>query len=146
MNITKTKRFVTTFLAFATLLPAADKRVIHPRGVPTGRPFSPAILADGTLYVSGQTGTNPGTGQTPSQFDAEVRQCFSNIEAILKEAGMEFKDVVSVQVYLTDMDTFEEMNKIYATYFAEPRPARTTVGVARLAGKARIEITVTARK
>jgi 2-iminobutanoate/2-iminopropanoate deaminase len=146
MNITKMKTIVAFFLVLAAALPAAEKRVIQPRGFPEGRPFSPAILADGTLYVSGQTGTDPKTGQTPSQFDAEVRQCLDAVGAILKEAGMGFADVVSVQVYLTDMNNFETMNAIYKSYFNEPRPARTTVGVARLAGNAHIEITVTARK
>ena len=55
-------------------------------------------------------------------------------------------DAVSVQVYLTDMDLFARMNAVYMSYFPEPRPARTTVGVAKLVGTARIEITVTARK
>ena len=58
---------------------------------------------------------------------------------------MGYQDVVAVQVYLTDMDLFPRMNAVYTTYFKEPRPARTTVGVARLAGGAHIEITVTAR-
>ena len=56
-----------------------------------------------------------------------------------------YQDVVAVQVYLTDMDLFPRMNAVYTTYFKEPRPARTTVGVARLAGGAHIEITVTAK-
>jgi 2-iminobutanoate/2-iminopropanoate deaminase len=59
---------------------------------------------------------------------------------------MSFSDAVSVQVYLTDMDLFKRMNAVYTTYFKEPRPTRTTVGVARLAGGAHIEVTVTARK
>ena len=59
---------------------------------------------------------------------------------------MGFGDAVAVQVYLTDMELFPRMNAIYTTYFKEPRPARTTVGVAKLVGTAKIEITVTARK
>jgi enamine deaminase RidA (YjgF/YER057c/UK114 family) len=59
---------------------------------------------------------------------------------------MNFGNAVSVNVYLTDMELFQRMNAVYVTYFPEPRPVRTTVGVAKLVGKARIEITVTARK
>jgi 2-iminobutanoate/2-iminopropanoate deaminase len=75
-----------------------------------------------------------------------VRQTLDNIGLILKEAGMGFEDVVAVQVYLTDMDLFQRMNAVYTTYFKEPRPTRTTVGVAKLVGVAKIEITVTAKK
>jgi 2-iminobutanoate/2-iminopropanoate deaminase len=59
---------------------------------------------------------------------------------------MSYQDVVSVQVYLTDIGQFQRMNAIYTTYFKEPRPTRTTVGVAGLAGGAHLEITVTAKK
>ena len=59
---------------------------------------------------------------------------------------MSFENVVAVQVYLTDMALFQRMNEVYTTYFKEPRPTRTTVGVAKLAGTARVEITVTASR
>lgn len=136
----------TFVLLGASLLAAAEKKVIQPKDFPPGRPFSPGILVDGTLYISGQTGTDPKTSKVPEEFEAEVRQCLNNIGSILKEAGMSFSDVVSVQVYLTDMDLFQRMNTVYTSIFAEPRPTRTTVGVTRLAGSARVEITVTARK
>src|SRR5207244_9003269 len=100
---------------------------------------------DGTLYVAGQTGQDVKTGKYPDNFEAEVKQCLENISLVLKEAGMGFENAVSVHVYLTDMDQFQRMNAIYTTYFKEPRPARTTVGVAKLVGTAHIEITVTAR-
>jgi 2-iminobutanoate/2-iminopropanoate deaminase len=123
----------------------AQRKVIQPKDFPTGRPFSPGILVDGTLYVAGQTGTDPKTGKMPGEFEAEVRQALDNAGAVLKEAGMGYENVVAVQVYLTDMEMFQRMNAVYTTYFKEPRPARTTVGVARLGGTAHIEITVTAR-
>ena len=65
---------------------------------------------------------------------------------ILKKAGYDFGDAVAVQVYLTDMELFQRMNAVYMKYFPEPRPARTTVGVTKLAGAFKIEITVTAWK
>ena len=124
----------------------AEKKVIQPKEFPTGRPFSPGILSDGTLYIAGQTGQDLKTAKIPDNFEAEVKQTLDNIGLILKEAGMGFGDAVAVQVYLTDMELFPRMNAVYTTYFKEPRPARTTVGVARLVGTAKIEITVTARK
>ena len=138
-------RTILLSLILAATLAAADKKVIQPKDFPTGRPFSPGILVDGTLYVAGQTGSDLKTGKIPEEFEAEVRQALDNIGLVLKEAGKGFADAVAVQVYLTDMELFPRMNAVYTTYFKEPRPARTTVGVAKLVGTARIEITVTAR-
>lgn len=113
----------------------------------TSPPFSPGIMVDGTLYVAGQIGRDLKSGDVPSDFEQEVKTCLDNIGIILKAAGMTFDDAVSVQVYLTDIGQFAKMNGVYTTYFKDPRPARTTVGVAKLAAPtAHIEITVTARK
>ena len=133
-------------LVLVVSLFAAGKKPIQPKDFPTGRPFSPGILIDGTLYVAGQTGTDLKTGKIPEEFEAEVKQCLENIGMVLKEAGLGYQNAVTVQVYLTDMNLFQRMNAVYTTYFKEPRPARTTVGVAKLVGTARIEITVTAHK
>jgi 2-iminobutanoate/2-iminopropanoate deaminase len=133
-------------LLLAAALSAAPKKVVQPKEFPTGRPFSPAILAGGTLYVSGQIGIDLQTNKIPEQFEAEVKLCLENIGILLKAGGMGYEDVVAVQVYLTDMDQFQRMNSVYTTIFKEPRPTRTTVGVSKLAGGAHIEITVTARK
>ena len=70
----------------------------------------------------------------PSDFDAEVMQCLDNVGAILKAGGMSPADVVSAQVYLTDAAKFQRMNAVYASYFKDPRPTRTTVVVAALVG------------
>ncbi len=127
---------------------AAEKKVIAPPELGAANPnFSAAILVDGTLYISGQIGRDVKTLQVPADFESEVKTVMGNIGIILKAAGMTFKDVVSVQVYLTDMDHFARMNAVYTTFFAEPRPARTTVGVTKLAlPSAHIEVTVTAKK
>ena len=134
-------------LMCAFSLGAASKKAVQPPGTRPGMPFSPGILSGGTLYVSGTIGNDPKTGKVPAEFEAEVRQAFENINAVLKQAGYTFDDAVSVQVYLTDISLFPRMNKVYMTFFKEPRPARTTVGVAALASPdAKIEITVTAQK
>ena len=141
---------LTAFLL--TPAQAADRRTIVPpefapapgAAAPT---FSPGILVDGTLYVAGQLGQDLKTKEVPADFEAEVKTCLDRVGLILKAAGMSFQDAVSVQVYLTDMDLFARMNAVYTSYFKDPRPARTTVGVAKLAlANAHIEITVTAKK
>ena len=139
-------RLFAIVLFAALALSAADKKVIHPKEFPAGGAYSPGILVDGTLYAAGQLGMDPKTRQLPAEFEAEVKQCLNNINLVLKEAGMTPADVVAVQVYLTDMELFPRMNAVYTQFFKEPRPGRTTVGVAKLVGAAKIEITVTARK
>jgi 2-iminobutanoate/2-iminopropanoate deaminase len=130
----------------------AEKKAVNPpefAGAP-GAPapmFSPGILVDGTLHVAGQIGADLKTNALPDSFEDEVKLCLDRIGIVLKAAGMSFDDVVAVQVYLTDMDLFARMNAVYGGVFKAPRPARTTVGVTKLAAaKAHIEITVTARK
>ena len=139
--------------ALVAILPLhAEKKVIAPAELApaAGAPapmFSPGILVDGTLYIAGQIGTELKTNDVPAEFEAEVKACLERIGIILKAAGMTYKDVVAVQVYLTDMDLFARMNAVYGKTFDAPRPARTTVGVTKLASpKAHIEITVTAHK
>lgn len=127
-------------LVGATLPAFAEKKAI---GNNAGRPFSQGIVFGDTLYVAGMTGNKDG--KIPDNFEEEVKQTLENIGAVLKESGFSFADAVSLQVYLTDMELFGRMNTVYMKYFPEPRPTRTTVGVAKLVGTAKIEITVTAR-
>lgn len=124
----------------------AKKKIVTPKDFPSGRPFSAGIQVGDTLYVSGQTGTDPKTQKVPDNFEEEVRQCLENVGGILKAGGYDFGDAVSVQVYLTDMSMFQRMNAVYVHTFPDPKPTRTTVGVTALSGGAHMEITVTARK
>jgi 2-iminobutanoate/2-iminopropanoate deaminase len=121
----------------------AEKKAVFPQGANPAGPYSPGILSNGVLYVAGQIGRD-GSGNIPEKFEDEVSATLANIDKILKEAGLGPGHAIAVQVYLTDMELFDRMNKVYMAYFPEPRPARTTVGVAKLVGKSRIEITVTA--
>jgi len=129
----------------AGLALGVEKKIIRPKGTKPDGPYSPGILVDGTLYVSGQGGEDEN-GKIPAEFEAEVKQSLDNIAVVLKEAGMTPADVVSIQVYLTDGTLFPRMNTVYKQYFKDPRPTRTTVVVAALVGPGRIEITATARK
>ena len=137
---------VIALLLLASASAAAERRLIRPEGYNRGLPFTPGILVDGTLYVAGFSGEDPQTGAVPRDFETEVKQALEKIGVILKAADMQYGDVVSVQVYLTDMKLFERMNAVYRSYFPEPRPTRTIAGIAKLIGRSRIEITVTARK
>jgi reactive intermediate/imine deaminase len=129
----------------AGLALGAEKQIVRPPGTKPGGNYSPGILVDGTLWVSGQGGEDKD-GKIPATFEAEVKQALDNIGEVLKAAGMSPSDVVSVQVYLTDGATFPRMNAVYTAYFKDPRPTRTTVVVAKLVGPGQIEITATARK
>jgi 2-iminobutanoate/2-iminopropanoate deaminase len=135
-------------LAVSAFPASAQKTPVVPKGMEQNdAPFSAAILSGGTLYVSGTMGTDPKTNQIPDDFDAEMRTALDKIGSVLKAGGMDFDNVVSVQVFLTDVDLFPRMNAVYKTYFKEPRPARATVGVLKLVlPKAHVEIAVTARK
>ena len=125
---------------------STERKIIRPDGYNRGLPVTPGIMVDGTLYIAGFSGEDAKTGVVPAEFEAEVKQCLDKIGVILKEADMDYSDVVSVQVYLTDMSLFERMNEVYRTYFPEPRPTRSIMGIAALIGPSRIEITVTAKK
>jgi 2-iminobutanoate/2-iminopropanoate deaminase len=133
-------------LVMAASLAAAEKKIIYPPEFRPNAPFSPGVQVDDTLYCAGQTGADLANGEYPAEFEQEVHQTFKRIGIILKAAGYDFSDAVDVKVYLTDIGLFQQMNGVYTQYFKENRPARTTVGVASLVGKARIEITVIARK
>ena len=137
--------FVAALVVIAVAPAFADKRVITPAGEKPGTNWSYGVLVDGTLYASGMAGEDKD-GKIPASFEAEAQKALDNINAVLKAAGMSSTDVVSVQVYLTDVALFERMNRVYTTFFKDPRPARTTVVVKSLVGPGHIEITVTARK
>jgi 2-iminobutanoate/2-iminopropanoate deaminase len=140
-TLVSTAALVVTCTALAL---SAEGQVIRPPGTKPGGNFSPGILVDGTLYISGQGGEDPaGRFQRRSKPKCSRRD---NGGAVLKAAGMSPADVVSVQVYLVNPDHFQRMNAIYTKYFQDPRPTRTTVVVAKLVGPGNIEITATARK
>ena len=108
-------------------------------------PYSQAIKAGNLLFLSGQIPLDPATGNlVEGGVEAQTRQVFANIGAILEAAGASFDAVVTATVYLADMNDFGKVNEIYATYFSSPAPARATVQVARLPKDCRVEIQVIA--
>lgn len=121
---------------------SSPRQVIRPEKFPaTGLPYSPGILVNGTLYVSGQLGRDPSTAKlVPGGIEAETRQAIANVREVLKAAGMDLADVVSVTAFITSFDDFPAFNKVYREFFATDPPARATVQVAGLNLGAKIEI------
>ena len=109
-------------------------------------PFSAAVQAGPTLYLSGQIPIRPDGTVVRESVGAETRQTMDNIERTLTEYGYTFDDVVSVIVYLKDMGDYAEMNKAYAEYFKNGFPARACVGGLQIAFDARLEISCIAYK
>ncbi len=96
-------------------------------------PYSQAVTAGNTVYVSGQLGLVPGTGQfSGPDFDAQARQALSNMGAILEAAGCGITDIASVDVYVVDLANFKAFNSIYDAFMGGHRPARAAVQVAAL--------------
>lgn len=110
----------------------------------TDLPFSPAIHAGDFLYVSGQIGIDPATGALAAGAEAQTKKALENVAAVLAAAGKTLDDVVKANVFLVDMDDYQEMNAAYAAVLARPYPARTCVAVAALPLGARVEIEVVA--
>jgi 2-iminobutanoate/2-iminopropanoate deaminase len=118
------------------------RRVIQPEKTPnTGLPYSAGILAGNTLYISGHLGRDPVTANlVRGGIEAETRQSLANIREVLRAAGMDFKDVASVTVFLTSFEDFPTFNAVYREFFPKDPPARATVQVAALNVGARIEL------
>lgn len=127
---------------------AARRRVIRPEKIPnTGLPYSPGILVGNTLYLSGNLGRDPVTAElVRGGIEAETRQALANMREVLKAAGMEFKDVTTVTVYITSFDDFARFNTVYREFFPADPPARATVQVAALNAGAHVELQMIAVK
>ncbi len=124
-----------------------SKTPIHPAGAPTpAGPYTPAIIANGFVFVSGQGPLKPGTREiVQGDVQVQTRQVLENIRSILAAAGCTMADVVKVQAHLADMKDFQAYNEVYREYFPEPFPARTTVQ-SGLPGPFTVEIDVIAVK
>jgi len=104
-------------------------------------PYSQAIRVGNVLYTSGQIALDPATGNlVEGDFAAQANRVFENLKAVLAAGGTSFSKVVKATVYLTDLANFVTLNEIYASYFGDTKPARTTVGVAQLPKGGLVEI------
>ena len=124
------------------------KRIIKTSDAPAAiGPYSQAVEVNGTLYISGQIAIDPKTGKLiDGDIQAQTRQIFRNIEAILKAAGYSFGEVVKSTVFLSDISNFKAMNEIYGQIYIENHPARSAFAVKDLPLGALIEIETIAAK
>lgn len=122
------------------------KKVIHSELAPKAvGPYSQAIVAGGFVFASGQLPIDPATGEFPEGgVKEQTRQSLTNVTHVLAEAGLDLSNVVKTTVYLADMADFAAMNEVYATFFAEPFPARSAVAVKTLPKNALVEVEVVA--
>ena len=119
------------------------KKIIYTKKAPDPvGPYSQAIFVNSNLYISGQVAINPETGKIEnSNIENETLQVMKNLEAILNEVGFDFKNVIKSSIFLSDMNNFNAVNKIYGSFFSiEDAPARVTVEVSRLPKDVNVEI------
>jgi 2-iminobutanoate/2-iminopropanoate deaminase len=109
-------------------------------------PYSQAVKVGSTIYLSGQIGLDPKTGNFISEDDvvAQTQQVMKNIGFLLQKAGTDYAHIVKVSIFLKDMNDFPQINEVYASYFKDTYPARETVQVSRLPKDALVEISVIA--
>ena len=121
------------------------RRPVETEGAPAPiGPYSQAVVADGVLYCSGQVPLDPDTGELVDGGVAEqARRCLESLDAVCRAAGSRLSEAARIGIYLTDMELFAELNDVYAGFFSEPFPVRTTVGVAALPKGALVEMDAT---
>lgn len=126
--------------------PALEPRYINLPGRSVQAPFSDAVLVGNTLYLAGRLGLDPVTGRPPADPAAEARLVLEGFQAVLAQAGMTMRDLVSVQVFCSDVALFDTWNQVYRTFVSEPYPARAFIGSGPLLFGARFEMQALAVK
>jgi 2-iminobutanoate/2-iminopropanoate deaminase len=126
-------KLLTCLLALVGVLQAQTRVVVPANGPAPVGPYSPGVIADGYLYVSGQ-GAKTADGQMPATFEAQAQQTFENVKAVVEAAGLTLAHVVYTQAYLEDINNSAALDRVYARYFPTDPPARALIGVARLPG------------
>lgn len=119
----------------------SSPRAINLPGRTTSAPFSDAVLAGDTLYVAGRLGMDPETGRPPATAEQEAHNVLDGIQAVLAEADMTMDDLVSVQVFCSDVSLYGAFNSVYREYFNADPPARAFLGSGTLLFGARFEVT-----
>jgi 2-iminobutanoate/2-iminopropanoate deaminase len=122
------------------------KDIISTKAAPAAiGPYSQAIIVGNLVYTSGQIPIDPATGSIDEGgIKEQTRQSLTNVQAILKEAGLTMANVIKTTVFMADMNDFADMNAVYAEFFTEPYPARSAVAVKTLPKGALVEIEVVA--
>jgi 2-iminobutanoate/2-iminopropanoate deaminase len=135
---------LAAFMAFVTLGSAsAQNRAI---GFVSGNAFSDGVVAGNTLYVAGQQGPDSNGKVTGTDITLQTTNAIAAVKKVVEQAGFKMADLVSVTVYVTDLNDVPKMNDVYKKLMPNPKPARATVKVAGLIGGAKIEISAIAVK
>lgn len=137
---------VLTFLAVCILANAADRKyIVNPR--PGDKlPFSDAVLVGNTLYVAGHIGLDPKTSMAPADAEQEAHLVMDGIKKTVENAGFAMDDIVSVQIFCTDLKLYDTFNGVYKTYFHDNYPARAFVGTDKLLRNGHYEVMAIAVK
>ncbi len=130
------------FLMFCVAASAADRKyIVKPRASDMkALPFSDAVLAGNTLYIAGHLGLDPKTGTPPASPEDEARLVMEGIKSTVESAGLTMDDVVSMQIFCTDLKLYETFNSVYKTYFHGDYPARAFIGANQLVRNGRFEV------
>ena len=134
-----------TVLVFAAQNGSSTRRAINPSSLEKSAKFSQGIQVGNTLYISGMQGTDK-SGKLLNGIGAQTRGALADISAVLQAAGYSMNDLVQVNVFLSDINDFAAMNKVYVSVLPAPRPTRTTVQAGALVNGAKIEISAVAMK
>jgi 2-iminobutanoate/2-iminopropanoate deaminase len=123
----------------------STKQTIETGGAPAPiGPYSQAVVADGVLYCSGQVPLDPESGELiEGGITEQASRCLENLEAVCMAAGTRLTEAARIGIYLTDMSQFPALNDVYATFFTQPFPVRTTIGVAAMPKGALVEMDAT---
>ena len=129
-------------LTFSIVASAADRKfIVNPRAGDTkGLPFSDAVLVGNTLYIAGHIGLDPKTGLAPADAEAEAHLVMDGIKKTVEGAGLSMDDVVSVQIFCTDLKLYDTFNAVYKTYFHGDFPARAFIGADKLLRNGHYEV------
>jgi 2-iminobutanoate/2-iminopropanoate deaminase len=141
-TLVKLRNVVMVLLACCAFAGAADRKYIvnpRPAGL-TGLPFSDAVVVGDTLYIAGHIGFDPKTGQPPADAEEEAKLVMDGISKTVQTAGFSMDDIVSVQVFCTDLKFYDTFNSVYKTHFHGDFPARAFIGTDKLLRGAKYEV------
>jgi len=139
----KLKALLIAFLFVTCAVSVASDRkyIVNPRpGDTKALPFSDAVLVGDTLYVAGHIGVDPKTGQAPADAEVEAKLVMDGVKKTVEGAGFTMDDLVSVQVYCTDLKFYDTFNGVYSTYFHGNFPARAYIGIDKLLRNGKYEV------
>jgi 2-iminobutanoate/2-iminopropanoate deaminase len=138
----KLRMLIATLCVMTCVAGAADRKYINnprPAGI-QNLPFSDAVLVGNTLYIAGHLGLDPKTGQAPADAEQEAKLVMEGVKQTVESAGLTMDDVVSLQIFCTDLKLYDAFNAVYKTFFHGDFPARAFIGVNALVRNGRFEV------